>query len=84
MRHKYTIGQKVRVKISLPNVYTIGTIIGVPNQNDSYYNRAIIEAPNQNDSYYTVDLEGCLCYAEEQYILPYEDSAIIVNVRNLI
>lgn len=69
MRHKYTIGQKVRVKISLPNVYTIG---------------AIIEAPNQNDSYYTVDLEGCLCYADEQHIRPYKDSAIIVNIRNLI
>ena len=69
MCHKYTIGQKVRVKISIPNVYTTGTIIGVPNQKDSCY---------------TVDLEGCICYTDEQYILPYEDSAIIVNVRNLI
>lgn len=69
MHHKYNVGQKVRVKILCPSVYTIGIII---------------EVPNQNDSYYTVDLEGCICYADEQYILPYEDSAIMVNVRNLI
>lgn len=84
MRHKYTIGQKVRVEISIPNVYTTGTIIGVPNQKDSCYTGTIIRLQNQKDSCYTVDLEGCICYADEQYILPYEDSAIIVNVRNLI
>ncbi len=44
----------------------------------------IIEVPNQNDSYYMVDLEECVCYADEQHIRPYKDSAIIVNIRNLI
>ena len=69
MRHKYNVGQKVRVKILRPNVHTMGTIIGVQNQNDPYY---------------LVDLEGCVCYVGEQHIRPYKDSAIIVNIRNLI
>lgn len=69
MHHKYNVGQKVRVKMLCPSVYTIGTII---------------EVPNQNDSYYMVDLEGCVCYADEQHIRPYKDSTIIVNIRNLI
>lgn len=69
MHHKYNVGQKVRAKILLPDGYMIGTII---------------EVPNQNDSYYMVDLEECVCYADEQHIRPYKDSAIIVNIRNLI
>lgn len=69
MRHKYKLGQKVRVKVVNPNVYTIGTIIGVPYQNDSYY---------------TVDLGKYVYGVTEQCILPYESSVAIVNVRNLI
>lgn len=69
MRHKYKLEQKVRVQVVNPNFYTIGTIIGIPNQNDSYY---------------TVDLGKYVCVVPEQRIFPYESSVAIVNVRNLI
>lgn len=69
MRHKYKLEQEVRVKVVNPNVYTLGTIVGVPNQNDSYY---------------AVDLGMYIYIVPEQCIRPYESSVAIVNVRNLI
>lgn len=69
MRYTYKVGQKVRVKILNPDVYAVGTITGVPNQNDSYY---------------VVDLGRCVSVVPEQRIRPYESSVAIVNVRNLI
>lgn len=69
MRYKYKLEQRVRVKILNLDVYAIGTIIGVLNQNDSYY---------------AVDLGRCISIVPEQRIRPYESSVAIVNVRNLI
>lgn len=69
MRYKYKVEQKVRIKILNPDVYAIGTIIGVSNRNGSYY---------------AVDLGKRVYIVPEQRIRPYESSVAIVNVRNLI